>query len=527
VRFYLPGHASGFGLRCEGRLVRLPVLALILLLTVAFDLAGLVFAMLGLPVSMEYLDWGFPGFNAVIGLACVPLGSLIVRTHARNRIGWLLVAIGLLSALQFPAHYYSVLGIVAPGRVPEPSVGAWLEGWLWVPAVGSAAVLMPLVFPTGRLLSPRWRPLLWTGLAGIVVASLGYMLQPQLAGTDGGSNPFFPAVDPGVAGALIGLGMLLLVSSMLLASLSLVLRFRRSRGIERQQIKWLTLAVAVGAAAFGLYAVVLVQSGRVDNPLAPLVALSFLGVIAAVGIAILRHRLLDIDLLLNRTAVYATVSALLATGFVLGNVALQYVVESLTKQRSELLSGALGVGIGLSFIPLRRRIRPVIDRFLPGRASLTLLFTDIVGSTQTIVDIGDQRWRAVLAQYRAAVRQELARYGGDEVDTAGDGFFATFNRPGEAVQAAWAIRSSVKQLGLETRTGLHLGEVEMRGERVSGLAVHTAARVMAAAGDGEVLVSDAVRDAIQADDVSLRDRGRQELKGVPGDWQLYAIEETR
>jgi class 3 adenylate cyclase len=122
------------------------------------------------------------------------------------------------------------------------------------------------------------------------------------------------------------------------------------------------------------------------------------------------------------------------------------------------------------------------------------------------------------------VRQELARYRGHEVNTAGDAFFATFERPLDGLRCAWAIRSAVRGLGLETRTGLHQGECEMRGEQPSGLAVHTAARVMAAAGEGEILVSAAMRDALAQADLALVDRGRHELRGVPGEWQLYAAE---
>jgi class 3 adenylate cyclase len=147
-----------------------------------------------------------------------------------------------------------------------------------------------------------------------------------------------------------------------------------------------------------------------------------------------------------------------------------------------------------------------------------------VGSTKTVVELGDERWRALLGRYRAAVRQELARSGGHEVDTAGDGFFATFGRPASGLNCAWAIRAAVRRLSLDTRTGVHIGECEMRGEQVSGLAVHVAARVMAAAGDGEILISSALREAAAGLDVQLRDGGRHELRGVPGAWQLYALE---
>ena len=139
-------------------------------------------------------------------------------------------------------------------------------------------------------------------------------------------------------------------------------------------------------------------------------------------------------------------------------------------------------------------------------------------------DVGDDRWRDVLGRYRAAVRRELARFGGREIDTAGDGFFVTFDRPAAALRCAWAMRGAVLELGLETRAGLHIGQCEMRGEKVSGLAVNTAARVMAAAADGEILVSSALSEALVGLGVGLADRGVHELKGVPGEWHLYRVD---
>jgi class 3 adenylate cyclase len=153
---------------------------------------------------------------------------------------------------------------------------------------------------------------------------------------------------------------------------------------------------------------------------------------------------------------------------------------------------------------------------------LTLLFTDIVESTQAIVDLGDERWREVLVDYRAAVRRELSRWRGREVNTAGDAFFAVFSRPMDGVQCALAIRAAVAQLGLRVRTGLHLGEVEMRGEEVSGLAVHAAARVMALAEADQVFLTDAVAEAVGGG-LGLRELGERELRGVPGRWRVFEV----
>jgi len=188
---------------------------------------------------------------------------------------------------------------------------------------------------------------------------------------------------------------------------------------------------------------------------------------------------------------------------------------------------ALALAVALGFAPLRRRVQPLVDRVLPGRGLLTLLFTDIVGSTERIVALGDERWRTVLEAYRAAVRRELTRFGGREIDTAGDGFFATFERPAQAVRCAWALRDSLRDLGLDSRVGLHTGECELRGERVSGLSVVVAARIMATAKANEIIVSSALRDLLVGTDFDFRDRGVESLKGVPGEWGLNLVADAR
>jgi class 3 adenylate cyclase len=138
-----------------------------------------------------------------------------------------------------------------------------------------------------------------------------------------------------------------------------------------------------------------------------------------------------------------------------------------------------------------------------------------------VVDLGDEQWRGLLDRYRSTVRQTLARHRGREVNTAGDGFFAVFDRPANAVRCAIAMREAVGQLGVRVRTGLHLGDVEMRGEQVSGLAVHAAARVMSEATAGEILVSAELAEVLP--EMSLRDAGRHALRGVPGEWQLFEV----
>ena len=159
----------------------------------------------------------------------------------------------------------------------------------------------------------------------------------------------------------------------------------------------------------------------------------------------------------------------------------------------------------------------------PDRVLATVLFTDIVGSTEHAVRLGDRRWRDLQERHHALVRRELARHRGKEIDTAGDGFLATFDGPARAIRCAKAIGAGVRELGLEVRAGLHTGECELRGKRVSGIAVHTGARVAAQAGPGEVLVSSTVKDLVAGSGLQFEDRGVHALKGVPGEWRLYAV----
>jgi class 3 adenylate cyclase len=159
----------------------------------------------------------------------------------------------------------------------------------------------------------------------------------------------------------------------------------------------------------------------------------------------------------------------------------------------------------------------------PERVLATILFTDIVGSTERAAELGDRRWRELLAQHQLVIRAELERWRGREVDTAGDGFLASFDGPARAVRCAWAIRGKMPQLDLAVRLGVHTGEVEILGDKVAGIAVHTGARIAALASPGEVLVSSTVKDLVAGSGLGFDERGEHELKGVPGVWRLYAV----
>ena len=160
----------------------------------------------------------------------------------------------------------------------------------------------------------------------------------------------------------------------------------------------------------------------------------------------------------------------------------------------------------------------------PDRVLSTVLFTDIVGSTQKAVELGDGRWRALLEEHHRLVRAELTRFRGREIDTAGDGFLASFDAPARAIRCACAVRDAVRPLGVEIRAGLHTGECEVMGEKVGGIAVHIGARVAALADPGEVWVSATVRDLVAGSGLRFQDRNARELKGIPGEWRLFAVE---
>jgi class 3 adenylate cyclase len=166
-----------------------------------------------------------------------------------------------------------------------------------------------------------------------------------------------------------------------------------------------------------------------------------------------------------------------------------------------------------------RRVAPEPERVLA-----TVLFTDIVGATATAERLGDSSWRALLERHHALVRRELAHFGGREIDTAGDGFLASFEGPARGVRCAMAIRDGMRALDLEIKAGLHTGECEWSGDKLAGIAVHIGARVAGLAEAGEVLVSRTVKDLVAGSGLNFADRGVHELKGVSESWQLYRAE---
>ena len=182
--------------------------------------------------------------------------------------------------------------------------------------------------------------------------------------------------------------------------------------------------------------------------------------------------------------------------------------------------------------PVLDEIEEYLTGSLPAHRSdrllATVLFTDVVGSTEQAARLGDRRWKELLAVHDALVEAEIERFRGRMVRStrdSGDGALATFDGPGRAIRCACAIREAVRSLGIDVRAGLHTGEIELRGDDVAGLAVHIGARVSALAGAGAVFVSSTVKDLVAGSGIDFEDRGEHELKGVPGSWKVYAVAE--
>ena len=205
-----------------------------------------------------------------------------------------------------------------------------------------------------------------------------------------------------------------------------------------------------------------------------------------------------------------------------------YVAEHIDGARSVVLPGDDELFFAGDPDPLLDAIEEFVTGRVPvhetDRVLATVMFTDVVGSTDHAARAGDRHWRELLNTHDAVLRSELERFRGREVKTIGDGFLATFDGPGRALRCATAIRDAVRSLGIDVRVGLHTGEIDLRGEDIGGIAVHIAQRVEASAQPGEILASRTVVDLVAGSGIAFTYRGAHQLKGVPGDWQLYALE---
>ena len=362
-------------------------------------------------------------FYLVGFLAFLTVGALVASRRPENPIGWIFCTIALSNFLWAFGWQYAVYALVTgPGSLPGGRVMAWLgTGWSATLGWGLMATFVPLLFPTGRLPSPRWRPVAWLAAALLVLGMLALAFTPGPVSEEGPPVPN-PAGLESIGGALVlveGLAVPFLMVIMVASVSSVVLRFRRSRGEERQQIKWFAFAIVllVGSIVLGILANFAPGFGAFTN------ALQVLGVSSvpvAVGIAILRYRLYDIDRIVNRTLVYGVLTVTLVLLYLGGVVGLQYVLRTFTGQESQLAIVASTLVIAALFNPMRRRIQEFIDRrFYRRRYDAT----------------------RVLAAFGTRLRDEV------DLDTLSDDLLAVVRETVQPVRASLWLRPPEREVG--------------------------------------------------------------------------------
>ena len=335
------------------------VCALSLALTaLSFLLFILILFRSGVPI---YLYWAE---NTLLAVGYSTVGAVVASRRPENPVGWLLCAIGLLwGAIYLSAEYatYTLLAIPA-ASLPGSDAAAWIYSWLWVPGLGFI-VLLGLLFPTGRLPSRRWRPFAWLSVASILVGSVmaAFSPGPINVGLEPIRNPLGIESLPTIYEPL----QALMLSLVFVAAASLLVRLPRARGVERQQIKWITYVAAVAACASILRYMVFeaIDVTWLEIAAYALVLVGILGVPAAVGMAILRYRLYDIDVLINRTLVYGTLTASVVAFYVLVVGAL----GTLFREGSSLAVSLVAAGVvAVLFAPLRERLQRTVNRLMYG-----------------------------------------------------------------------------------------------------------------------------------------------------------------
>jgi hypothetical protein len=301
---------------------------------------------------------------ALLFLSFSTVGALVVARQPGNAIGWILCALGLTGPLGGTADGYAVYGLATrPDSLPEAEIGAWLSGWLGGGSILGLLVFILLLFPTGRPLSGRWRPVIWAnGLALVLVFLWGF--EPGVLDTFAPlevTNPFGIERTGGAFQALGVVGFCLILGAAVAGLISLVLRFRPARGDERQQLKWLAYAAGLVCAAFLAGPVVWSMPSLPDWVWTTMFLVAFSAVPAAIGIALLRYRLYDVDVVINRTLVYGSVTALLAAAY-LGLVLLFQLVFSPLTEENSLAVAVSTLAVAALFRPARNRVQALVDR---------------------------------------------------------------------------------------------------------------------------------------------------------------------
>ena len=329
--------------------------------TIVFTAAGLV--LLALSWTTPVPDsWGFRGFPAIFAVTFATVGALIAARRRENPIGWILLAAGLLSGVQVFGEEYAIYAVLERPGLLGGLVAAWFVSWSWVLTVILVATFLLLLFPDGRLRSPRWRPIAALSAFAPLPMVSALMFSPgPLNNAPYAENPVALPGWPTFAEAAV-IASAPLVVAVFASALSLVLRFRDARGIERQQLKWLAYAASAVPVAFVVASATSnPTTATIEKPAQVLLIATMELLPIAVGITVLRYRLYDIDLLINRTLVYGALTALLAATYFGSIVLLQALFRPLT-QGSELAVAASTLAAAALAQPLRRRVQRFIDR---------------------------------------------------------------------------------------------------------------------------------------------------------------------
>lgn len=298
---------------------------------------------------------------ALMMVSLAATGALLASRRPRNPIGWILCVSPLFLGLTAVARdWYVHQFYAAPGSTPVPEALVWAANWAWIPGFVPLLTLLLLLFPEGRPPSPRWRPAGWVAVAAMAALVLGYAFAPgPLEDYERVANPLGAhGVIGDVSSVLLDAGFPLFSVAALLAAASLVVRYRRSRGIERQQLKWMAAAAAFVVVSW-LVSATLDQSFGID--ISAVLPLALLGLPAAAGVAVLRYRLYDLDLVVNRALVYGALSATLAGTYIGSVLLLQLALKPLTPESDLAIAGSTLAAAAL-FRPARRRIQAAVDR---------------------------------------------------------------------------------------------------------------------------------------------------------------------
>ena len=391
-------------------------------LTVAFGAAALAFlaASRSVPVADQY---AFRGFDVPLSIAFGIVGGLLAANRPSNPIGWLLCVGGLIGAAASFGTQYVTLSASREVLLPLTHVMGWLQNWAWVPLIGFAGPLLFQLFPDGRTLSPRWRPVMWLTVAGIIVFSIAIAFTPGRLQSVPASvrNPY--AISKGTSDILAALGGILFMGSFATSAISLIVRFRRSSGDARLQMKWLVFAASLSAIAFLAFAPIGIMgvTGSIPEVLEVFTLVALATIPVAAGIAILRHRLYDIDIVLNKAVVFGAIAAGITVLYVAVVVGVGAAVGTRGEENVGLSVAATAL-VAIAFQPLRAWARRFANRLVYGKRATPHEVLSVLGERIADAYSLDEvlpRLAQLVTEATAASRAEVWIRVGDALRPAG------------------------------------------------------------------------------------------------------------